>query len=86
MLEVIFHQPWRSGWLGKLLRRHSPAEEDLGLCWCQKPSKDRPELIVELEKLFQVPEPVVDSGGDVTQVLITIPFIDDRDTYIPKDQ
>lgn len=32
---------WRAGWLGRLLRVHSPSGHDLGTCWCQRRRRGR---------------------------------------------
>jgi hypothetical protein len=84
MLKAIFHQPWRSGWLGQLLGCHSVAEEDLGRCWCQKQFKGMPHL-QGARALIMTKEVIIDEkGDDITSKLMVIPFADDR-PYIPKD-
>jgi hypothetical protein len=31
----VSRRPWRAGWLGRLLKVHSPSAHAAGKCWCQ---------------------------------------------------
>lgn len=89
MFSKVFHQPWRTGWLGRLLRQHSVSAEYIGLCWCQKNIKDSEMTMARITTMALLKDaaerkPSVDEGdSSLTTQLPYIPF--NIDTHIKKD-
>lgn len=71
-VKAIFHQPWRGGWLGRLLNRHSIVEEFYGRCWCQKIFDGYPYLQGAAYRI--TPDFVIKTDSDdyPTRVITTI--------------
>lgn len=77
MLKEIFHQPWRSGWIGKLLNKHSEAEHDMRQCWCQRNLSPREIGMIKMAmplKYSFTKEPAKTKEDEITRKLIVIPF------------